>query len=430
MARVNGTTHRDDWAIRVDGVGKRYSLGEREQYRALRDVISRSARRLVTPAPEAHDTKHRWALHDVSFSVAPGEVVGLVGRNGAGKSTLLKLISRITRPTRGETAVRGRVGTLLEVGSGFHPELTGAENIYLNGAILGMRHAEIKANFDEIVEFSGIGSYLDTPVKRYSTGMYMRLAFAVAAHLDTEVLLVDEVLAVGDAEFQRKCVGRMRELSQNRGRTVLFVSHNDAAIRQLCPRSIWLDSGTVHMDGPSDEVVPAYLAAQSRQAVLDEWVDLRARQRSGSGEAQFRGVRVTVPGQSEPRPIAPRDPITVTCRVKADAPVECGSIAVYFSTASGLKLVSAGSDAQAPILLPAGRSEVSIHIKALNLNPGRYSASLWMARATGARRKFGLYDFVEDAVDIVVAAPDGREAPEGLVATRSAVTVESLERAR
>ena len=430
MARVNGTTHRDDWAIRVDGVAKQYSLGEREQYRALRDVISRSARRLVTPAPEAPDTKHRWALRDVSFSVAPGEVVGLVGRNGAGKSTLLKLISRITRPTRGETAVRGRVGTLLEVGSGFHPELTGAENIYLNGAILGMRHAEIKANFDEIVEFSGIGTYLDTPVKRYSTGMYMRLAFAVAAHLDTEVLLVDEVLAVGDAEFQRKCVGRMRELSQNRGRTVLFVSHNDAAIRQLCPRSIWLEAGLVKMDGQSDVVLPAYLEAQSSQALLDEWIPLDDRQRSGSGEIQFREVRLSVPGQREPRPLAPGDPLTVTCRVEASEPVECGSIAVYFSTTSGLKVVSAGTDPRLPVRLPAGESQLTIDIEALNLNPGRYSASLWMARATGARRKFGLYDFVEDAIDIVVAAPGG-EVPEGLIATKSAVTVtSSLEHQR
>ena len=309
MTITNGTTYDDDWSIRVDHVAKRYDLGEREQYRALRDVIARSARRLVAPAPERPDNRHRWALEDVSFRVAPGEVVGLVGRNGAGKSTLLKLISRITRPTRGETAVRGRIGTLLEVGSGFHPELTGAENIYLNGAILGMRHAEIKANFDEIVEFSGIGTYLDTPVKRYSTGMYMRLAFAVAAHLDTEVLLVDEVLAVGDAEFQRKCVGRMRELSQNRGRTVLFVSHNDAAIRQLCPRSIWLEAGAVKMDGQSDVVLPAYLEAQSSQALLDEWIALDDRQRSGSGEIQFREVRLSVPGQrrtaSRSRPAIP-----------------------------------------------------------------------------------------------------------------------------
>jgi len=429
MTGTNGTTYRDDWAIRVDHVGKRYDLGEREQYRALRDVIARSARRLVAPAPDQPDTKHRWALEDVSFQVAPGEVVGLVGRNGAGKSTLLKLISRITRPTRGETAVRGRIGTLLEVGSGFHPELTGAENIYLNGAILGMRHAEIKANFDEIVEFSGITTYLDTPVKRYSTGMYMRLAFAVAAHLDTEVLLVDEVLAVGDAEFQRKCVGRMRELSQNRGRTVLFVSHNDAAIRQLCPRSIWLESGAVKMDGPSDQVVPAYLEAQSSQALLDEWVTLDDHQRSGSGEAQFREVRLSVPGQIEPRPAAPGDPLRVTCRVEARQPVECGSIAVYFTTPNGLKVVSAGNNAEGAVRLPAGPSELTIEIDALNLNPGRYSASLWMARATGAKRKFGLYDFVEDAVDLVVATPDGH-APEGLVATKSALTVATPEHHR
>jgi lipopolysaccharide transport system ATP-binding protein len=430
MALTNGTPYRDDWAIRVDGVAKRYELGEREQYRALRDVVARSAKRLVGSARERPDTKHRWAVHDVSFNVASGEVVGLVGRNGAGKSTLLKLISRITRPTHGETAVRGRIGTLLEVGSGFHPELTGAENIYLNGAILGMRHAEIKANFDEIVEFSGIGTYLDTPVKRYSTGMYMRLAFAVAAHLDTEVLLVDEVLAVGDAEFQRKCVGRMRELSQNRGRTVLFVSHNDAAIRQLCPRSIWLESGMVRMDGPSDEVVPAYLAAQSSQAVLDEWIDVRAHQRSGSAEVQFDRVRVGVPGKPESQQVAPGDPLIVRCRVDASEPVECGSIAVYLSTAGGLKVVSAGTDTHSPVLLPAGQSEVTIAIDALNLNPGRYSGSLWMARATGARRKFGLYDFVEDAFDIVVATPDGRDNPEGLVATQSAVTISTPERQR
>ena len=430
MTGINGTTYDDDWAIRVEHVGKRYDLGEREQYRALRDVISRSARRLVAPAAEQAETRHRWALDDVSFRVAPGEVVGLVGRNGAGKSTLLKLISRITRPTRGETAVRGRIGTLLEVGSGFHPELTGAENIYLNGAILGMRHAEIKANFDEIVEFSGIGTYLETPVKRYSTGMYMRLAFAVAAHLDTEVLLVDEVLAVGDAEFQRKCVGRMRELSQNRGRTVLFVSHNDAAIRQLCPRSIWLESGNVKMDGPSDVVVPAYLEAQSSQALLDEWIPLAERQRTGSGEIQFQEVRLSVPGQRELRPIAPGDPVTVTCRLQASKAVECGSIAVYFSTTSGLKVVSAGTDPGQPVHLPAGASELTIDIDALNLNPGRYSASLWMARATGAHRKFGLYDFIEDAIDVVVASPDGA-APDGLIATKSAVTIaSSLERQR
>jgi lipopolysaccharide transport system ATP-binding protein len=280
------------------------------------------------------------------------------------------------------------------------------------------------------VEISGIGSYLETPVKRYSTGMYMRLAFAVAAHLDTEVLLVDEVLAVGDAEFQRKCVGRMRELSQNRGRTVLFASHNDAAIRQLCPRSIWLESGTVRMDGPSDEVVPAYLAAQSMQAVLDEWIDLRDRPRSGSGEAQFRRVRVAVPGQHGSPHVAPGDPLVVTCRVSAREPVECGSIAAYLSTPSGLKVVSAGTETQSPVLLPAGQSRVTIAIDALNLNPGRYSGSLWMARATGARRKFGLYDFVEDAFEIVVATPDGTDPPEGLIATKSEVSISTLERHR
>jgi lipopolysaccharide transport system ATP-binding protein len=419
---------RGDWSIRVDGMGKRYTLGEREQYHALRDVIARGGRRLIGQEREPVPATERWALDDVTLRIAPGEVVGIVGRNGAGKSTLLKLISRITRPTRGEVAVRGRVGTLLEVGSGFHPELTGAENIYLNGAILGMRRAEIKANFDRIVEFSGVAPFLATPVKRYSTGMYMRLAFAVAAHLDTEVLLVDEVLAVGDADYQRKCVGRMRELSQNEGRTVLLVSHNDAAIRQLCPRSIWLRDGSVHMDGPSDDVVPAYLEDQYRKAVLGEWLDLAGREHAGSGEVRFRHVRLGVPGKPLAKTLAPGDPLAITCLVEASEPVDCGAITAYFSTANGLKVISTGSDPHgSPVHVPAGTHEVTIAVDAVHLNPGHYVGSLWMARPTGARRKFALYDFVEDAVDLVVAPSDARDTPEGLVATQSSLTINAAE---
>jgi lipopolysaccharide transport system ATP-binding protein len=415
---------QQDRAISVEHVAKRFAVGEREQYLALRDVIAGTAAKLVGKGASQSHTEHRWALEDVSFDVAPGEVLGLIGRNGAGKSTLLKLISSITRPTRGTVSVRGRVGTLLEVGSGFHPELTGSENIYLNGAILGMRRAEIRANFDQIVEFSGVEAYLDTPVKRYSTGMYMRLAFSVAAHLDTEILLVDEVLAVGDAEFQRKCIGRMRELSESMGRTVLFVSHNDAAIRQLCPRSVWLKSGVVEMDGQSDVVLDAYLDEQFRESVLDTWIDLQDASRGGSGEVKFVDVRLEVPGRAGARTVEPGDPLRARMRVESDRDLECGIVSFYLSTLGGMKVVSAGSsDTDSPFRLRRGVTELTIDIETLHLNPGRYTGSLWISRPTGARRKFALYDHLEDAFDIVVAAPSDVSAPEGLVTTRSHVTI-------
>ena len=225
-----------DAAIRCESLSKRYAIGRRERYRALRDVIAETAAN-----PFRHFRKHKpdsiWALRDVSFDVPQGKAVGIIGRNGAGKSTLLKILSRITKPTTGEVRIHGRVGSLLEVGTGFHPELTGRENIFLNGAIIGMRKAEIVRKFDEIVAFAEVEKFLDTPVKRYSSGMYVRLAFAVAAHLETEMLVIDEVLAVGDIAFQRKCLGKMGDLSHS-GRTVLFVSHNMQAVRSLCSHAI------------------------------------------------------------------------------------------------------------------------------------------------------------------------------------------------
>ncbi|MEL6891287.1 MAG: ABC transporter ATP-binding protein [Actinomycetota bacterium] len=421
-----------DWAIRLDRVGKRYALGEREQYLALRDVIASAAGRLRPSqlrrrnGPTESGRPHRWALENVSFDVAPGEVVGLVGRNGAGKSTLLRLVSSITRPTAGSVAVRGRVGTLLEVGSGFHPELTGTENIFLNGAILGMRREEIRRNFDEIVEFSGVAEHLGTPVKRYSTGMYMRLAFAVAAHLDTEVLLVDEVLAVGDAEFQRKCIGRMRELADSQGRTVVFVSHNDAAIRQLCSRSVWLRDGSVAGDGPTDDVLPAYLEEQFSQSRLGGWIDVSDAARTGSGEARFTSVRLDVPGRSDARTVRPGEPLRVTVRVHADHDVACGNVSFHLATLGGMKLVSGGTGPDDPeFTLPAGETEFEIEVEALALNPGRYTGSFWLARPTGARRKFGLYDHVEAVIDVVVATPGGDDAEDALVATRSTLRLPS-----
>ena len=243
----------------ANGLSKRYQIGEyRAGYETLRDTLSHTVRRALRLEHVDHSLEELWALKDVSFEIEEGEVVGFIGKNGAGKSTLLKLLTRITPPTEGSAMIRGRVGSILEVGTGFHPELTGRENTYLNGAILGMKRREINAKFDDIVEFSGIGKFIDTPVKRYSSGMYVRLAFAVAAHLDPEVLIIDEVLAVGDYEFQQRCMGRIEEISGS-GRTVLFVSHDMQAVTRLCGRAYWLQDGRVAAEGPSEDVVSQYL---------------------------------------------------------------------------------------------------------------------------------------------------------------------------
>jgi lipopolysaccharide transport system ATP-binding protein len=273
----------------ANGLSKRYRIGEyRAGYETLRDTLSHTVRRALRLEHVDHSLEELWALKDVSFTIDEGEVVGFIGKNGAGKSTLLKVLTRITPPTEGTASIRGRVGSILEVGTGFHPELTGRENTYLNGAILGMKRREINVKFDDIVEFSGIGKFIDTPVKRYSSGMYVRLAFAVAAHLDPEVLIIDEVLAVGDYEFQQRCMGRIEEISGS-GRTVLFVSHDMQAVSRLCGRALWLDGGRVMAEGPSEEVVSQYLqdtsgAGPERVFELDE--------APGSAAVRLLSVRV------------------------------------------------------------------------------------------------------------------------------------------
>jgi lipopolysaccharide transport system ATP-binding protein len=273
---VSSDVMSDNPIIRVEGLGKRYSLRHlRDQrYIALRDVLVEKATGLFRrngKAPQA-DSAHEdfWALKDVSFEVKEGEVVGIIGRNGAGKSTLLKILSRITEPTEGRVRIKGRVASLLEVGTGFHPELTGRENIFLNGAVLGMTRAEIKKKFDEIVAFAETEKFLDTPVKRYSSGMYMRLAFAVAAHLEPEILVIDEVLAVGDVAFQQKCLGKMQQVGKS-GRTILFVSHNMQSIRDLCHRAILLEGGHKSKEGNPEEVISQYLeqGRQTTESILD-----------------------------------------------------------------------------------------------------------------------------------------------------------------
>jgi lipopolysaccharide transport system ATP-binding protein len=264
-----------DIVVRTEGLGKRYRLGQREPYRALRDVLSdlarRPLRRLRSPAERSADS-WIWAVRDLDLELRQGDSLGIIGRNGAGKSTLLKLLARITEPTAGRAEVAGRVGALLDVGTGFHPELTGRENLVLNGAILGMRRREIERRYDEIVAFAGVERFMDTPVKRFSAGMRARLAFAVAAHLEPDVLVVDEVLAVGDAEFQKKCLGRMGEAARS-GRTVLFVSHNTAAIESLCSRAMWLEGGRCVAMGAPAEVTARYLATSYTAQNDRTWSD-------------------------------------------------------------------------------------------------------------------------------------------------------------
>lgn len=259
-----------DIVIKAEGLGKKYLIGhqqERERYTALRDVIARSLRGTARKARQVFSgqqliqgdsVEEFWALRDLDFEIKQGDRVGIIGRNGAGKSTLLKILSRITEPSTGKVTIKGRVASLLEVGTGFHPELTGRENIFLNGAILGMSRAEIKKKFDEIVAFAEVEKFLDTPVKRYSSGMYVRLAFAVAAHLEPEILIVDEVLAVGDAQFQKKCLGKMEDVSKNEGRTVLFVSHNMGTILQLCNKALLMSNGSLVMEDSPDNVINLY----------------------------------------------------------------------------------------------------------------------------------------------------------------------------
>jgi lipopolysaccharide transport system ATP-binding protein len=262
----------NETVIIAEGLGKRYRIGERERYLALRDVLAGAFKRAFLWNGERRSPEYLWAIKDVNLAIDKGEVLGLIGRNGAGKTTLLKILSRITRPTCGYAEIRGRVGSLLEVGTGFHPELTGRENVYLSGAILGMRKSEIELKFDEIVFFAGVERFIDTPLKHFSTGMQMRLAFAVAAHLEPEILLVDEVLAVGDLEFQKKCLGKMDQVTKT-GRTIVFVSHQMNQIRRLCKRCIWIDGGSVRLAGPMLEVVSAYeqsFSSYSKPSDVDE----------------------------------------------------------------------------------------------------------------------------------------------------------------
>ncbi|MDQ7857229.1 MAG: ABC transporter ATP-binding protein [Armatimonadota bacterium] len=329
-----------DIAIRAEGLGKRYRIGHALRYKALRDSLAdvftaplRRFRARGRPDGAVQDAEEAtiWALKDVSFEIPVGAVVGIIGRNGAGKSTLLKVLSRITEPTEGRAEIRGRVGSLLEVGTGFHPELTGRENVYLNGAILGMRRREIERKFDEIVAFAEVERFIDTPVKYYSSGMYLRLGFSVAAHLEPEILLIDEVLAVGDAAFQRKCLDKMDSVARE-GRTVAFVTHNLGALRQLCPETLWVDRGRIALRGGTAQVVQAYLeAAQARRA---EFV-AESRQRGRTEAVVLRRVAVTDRGGAIVEAVASEEDVYVRIEYEVAAAIASARVGLRLHAGDG-----------------------------------------------------------------------------------------------
>jgi len=375
-------------AIHIDNIGKQYRIGAPEnRHPTLKDALSASSRRamLAIRSPLQifrNKQQHRfWALRGVSFHVEQGEVIGIIGRNGAGKSTLLKVLSRITEPTEGQVVIRGRVGSLLEVGTGFHPELTGRENIYLNGAILGMKRREIERKFDEIVDFAEVQRFIDTPVKHYSSGMYLRLAFAVAAHLEPEILIVDEVLAVGDASFQRKCLGKMGQVA-NEGRTVLFVSHNMDAVRRLCTRALLLDDGEVAADGTTESVIAQYLSRESEFIRPGVPIDVSRAQRMGNGEVRF--VQATYSSLEESVGCQPYTGGPLQLKVEIDSKSDrlIESLAVSIRNLTGMLLVNADVVASGtPLSVRKGRNAVIFNIHALHLNPGRYVVGLWAGDA-------------------------------------------------
>lgn len=324
-----------------------------------------------------------WALKDVSFSVEQGNVVGIVGRNGAGKSTLLKILSRITEPTGGRAVLRGRVASLLEVGTGFHPDLSGRENIFLNGAILGMKRAEIARKFDEIVAFSEIENFIDTPVKRYSSGMYVRLAFAVAAHLEPEILVVDEVLAVGDAEFQRKCLGKMQEVSEGHGRTVIFVSHNMSAVRKLCDCAILLDRGTVALSGETEDIVTRYFTNACAQPTTEL---AEHRNRSGGMKPHFTRLSITnTEGRAEST-FAPGDRIVINLQLRCPQKILDPRISIGFTDVSGERLFAIAnflSDSAIPSL--EGELSLTTEFELPPVLPSQYHLDIGLSDGSGRR---------------------------------------------
>jgi lipopolysaccharide transport system ATP-binding protein len=374
-------------ALFVEGLSKEYQLGQLNGKSWLGRVFSNPA------SPYPHSIK---ALNDVSFGVEQGEVLGVLGRNGAGKSTLLKLLSRITTPTTGKIKQKGRMASLLEVGTGFHPDLTGRENVFLNGAILGMRRWEVHQRLDEIVAFAGVEQFLDTPVKRYSSGMYVRLAFAVAAHLDPEILIIDEVLAVGDAEFQKKCVEKMKMASKGEGKTILFVSHNLAFIQALCPRAILLDQGSLLADGATSEVIQQYIQGlQSAQV---------GATRTGTFLAQLNSIQI-LNEHGEPMAIVQQSrPCSFVLEFFAQQHLEDVGVALGFNDMGGQRILSVWTEFQHQrFSFVPGINRIRIRMPAMKLMPANYMMLTYLT-SQGV-----LVEQVEDVQQLVVVAPPMKE---------------------
>jgi len=366
-----------DLVIRVENLSKRYMLRhEAPDSSGLRHVLQR---KIVAPlhwlarnrpeSPKRPESELFWALHDVSFDVRQGEILGIIGRNGAGKSTLLKILARITEPTGGRVRIKGRVGSLLEVGTGFHPELTGRENIYLNGAILGMSRKEIKNKFDEIVAFADVEKFLDTPVKHYSSGMYVRLAFAVGAHLDPEILIVDEVLAVGDFQFQQKCLGKMGDVAGREGRTVLFVSHNMGAIQALCHRAICLESGAIAVDTGAIPAVNFYLRGFEHRASPDL---LTVRERSGKGEIRLARVEVLSESGERSAILTTGKRARFIFHVSAIRPKTVVNFLLYDMRGNSILILNSDNRGPQDCVSSELRGSLICDIEKLPLLPGRY----------------------------------------------------------
>lgn len=388
-----------DIAIRAENISKRYQIGHLQSPRGAiswRLDVRDWMRGLAHPTSNVQSptSDHIWALKDVSLEVKRGEVVGIIGRNGSGKSTLLKILSRITKPTEGHAEIHGRVATLLEVGTGFHPELTGRENTYLSGAVLGMKKTEIDRKFDEIIAFAEIEKFIDTPVKHYSSGMYVRLAFAVAAHLEPEILLVDEVLAVGDAAFQKKCLGKMGDVARE-GRTVLFVSHNMGAVTSLCNRSLLLEKGVVRVEGDTSKVAAAYQAgADSR---FGGRLDLSTSEHHGSGKARFTSIDVT-PVDSEgivQGNLKTGGMLKIAVTIKGIREINNANVAIIIYSSSGFRLIDVNTAiGQSFLSLRSGQeARVEFHLRQVLLKPGTYLIGLWLGR--GAVEEIDSVDYAE-----------------------------------
>jgi len=398
--------------ITVENLSKRYLIGHRTGRNGLahqvtfRDVLAREFR---NAARKAADVLHGrqvvqgdaieefWALKEASFEVKEGEIVGIIGRNGAGKSTLLKILSRITEPTSGRVTLRGRVASLLEVGTGFHPELSGRENVYLNGAILGMNRAEIRKKFDEIIAFAEIEKFIDTPVKRYSSGMYVRLAFAVAAHLEPEILIVDEVLAVGDLEFQKKCLGKMSEVARQH-RTVLFVSHNIGAVKALTERCILLEQGRIVASGDSEGVIAKYLAEDTRGSAVPLSRDLELFRRSRVDGAPAKIVSIDIDGESRVSGVLPQIQLGIKFTIEIHLAVyrrlEAADIGFVLKNSQGDPVTSLMcSDSTSGLLIEPGHQIIKITINDLRLTPGNYFLQIGIDPVVGGHSCDTIYDY-------------------------------------